>query len=81
MIYRGQDYRFVRERPYQRRDGTMTTLIDWESYCADCRSPFITSTPGRVPDDRAQLKFVRSQNSPTSEGVGKRRKSDKGVGW
>jgi len=44
-IYKGQTYTLVATEPYRRkRDGTETTLLVWESSCADYGHPFRIKT-------------------------------------
>lgn len=43
--YRGQPYQLVETVPHRRRDGTLTTLSQWASICAQCGAPFMTTTP------------------------------------
>lgn len=38
-------YRLLGSRPYQRKDGAMSELSDWESDCASCGAPFVVSLP------------------------------------
>jgi hypothetical protein len=39
-VCNGQVYVSVGEEPYERKDGTMTTLTIWRSNCAACGEPF-----------------------------------------
>lgn len=48
LIDAGQQYRCDRIEPYQRKDGTMTTLAVWVSHCADCGDPFEYKTPRKA---------------------------------
>lgn len=43
--YKGQTYVAVDLRPYERQDGTLTTLVVWRSRCARCDKPFELQTP------------------------------------
>jgi len=43
----GQRYEMVRTEPYRRKDGRMTTLIVWQSWCAETGHPFELTTPLR----------------------------------
>jgi hypothetical protein len=36
----GQEYRAVGEEPHTRQDGTATTLVRWQSRCAECGQLF-----------------------------------------
>lgn len=53
-----QLYELARTEPYQRRDGTETELIVWQSHCATCGEPFELRTPSKaskfVPNRRCQ---------------------------
>ena len=41
----GQIFRPVGLRPHTRKDGSLTTLVEWESSCAKCSKPFAMTTP------------------------------------
>lgn len=41
----GQSYRLLKIEPYQRRDGTQTTLLLWSGECAECGCDFETRSP------------------------------------
>jgi len=41
----GRIWKRVGEEPYTRRDGTSTTLLVWECFCAKCGMPIWTKTP------------------------------------
>ena len=43
--YRGQAYTMAGRIEHQRQDGTMTTLLQWESHCAECGALFTFKTP------------------------------------
>jgi len=42
--HRGQIYKPLRVRPYEKLDGTSTTVIDWQSTCPDCGKSFVATT-------------------------------------
>lgn len=44
-MVRGQRYECVGLRPHRTRDGRITTLAVWETYCAACGAPFEALTP------------------------------------
>lgn len=59
VMYHGQRYEMVGVKPYQRRDGSMTTLVRWATHCARCADPIevtttIKSSPSRRCTDCAQ---------------------------
>jgi hypothetical protein len=58
QTYRGQHYELMRQDPYTRRDGTLTTLAVWRSHCAQCGDSFELRTPVKsskfVPNRRCQ---------------------------
>lgn len=41
----GQEYIFSGHEPYQRSDGTDSSLLIWDTFCADCSEPFAIRTP------------------------------------
>ena len=43
--YRGQTYAMAGRSEHQRRDGSMTTLLQCVSHCAECGKPFTFKTP------------------------------------
>lgn len=43
--YMGQRYQVIGEFQRQCRDGTMATILTWESPCAHCGEPFTITTP------------------------------------
>jgi hypothetical protein len=43
--YRGQTYTMEGRFEHQRRDGSMTTVLQWVSHCAECGAPFTFTTP------------------------------------
>jgi hypothetical protein len=46
--HRGQRYDFEGIEPHTRRDGTLTLLAVWVSFCAECGEPFRFRTPLRA---------------------------------
>lgn len=60
--YRGQAYTLSGLFLRQRKDGTMATILQWTSPCADCGEPFICTTPagsGRFQPNRRCQKHKR----------------------
>jgi hypothetical protein len=45
--HKGQRYVCTSVSPYTRRDGTQTTVLVWESQCAECGETFTFKTPNR----------------------------------
>ncbi len=45
LTYYGQIYTCTMRRPYTRRDGSSTVLIELASHCADCGTSFTFSVP------------------------------------
>lgn len=43
--YKGQLYTLVTAFERDRRDGSVATILIWESPCADCDHPFTLTTP------------------------------------
>lgn len=43
--YRGQLYAMTGSFQRERRDGTLATILEWTSPCADCGEPFTITTP------------------------------------
>lgn len=43
--YRGQRYAVTGTFQRERRDGTLATILEWTSQCADCGEPFTITTP------------------------------------
>lgn len=58
-LYHGQRYVAVAISPYQRRDGSKTALVTWQSNCPQCGQPFHCKTPILAtkfqPNRRCQL--------------------------
>lgn len=56
--YLGQRYQLVGLRAHCRADGSMTTLAEWNSRCAECGAPFQIRVPARAskfqPNRRCQ---------------------------
>ena len=56
--HHGQLYTVVAEASRQRRDGTMATILTWESRCAQCGETFTLTTPAQAtkfqPNRRCQ---------------------------
>lgn len=44
----GRVFVLVGKEPYQRKDGTMTELLVWQTSCAVCDAPFKVTTPFTV---------------------------------
>lgn len=44
-VYKGQFYQVVTTSNRVRRDGTMATILHWQSPCAECGEPFLLTTP------------------------------------
>jgi hypothetical protein len=44
----GQEYLLIGCEPHQRQDGTMTTLLVWQTHCAQCSVPFMCRSTVRV---------------------------------
>lgn len=60
LMVEGQRYEVVRTEPHRRKDGRMTTLIVWRTWCAETGHPFELTTPlksksinRRCPEHRA----------------------------
>lgn len=65
--YRGQVYRLVKVRPYtRRRDGTKTSILYFETACADCGALFLVSTP------ESSVKFEPNRRCQVHKHPGKR---------
>lgn len=43
--YRGQRYAVTGSFQRERRDGTLATILEWTSKCADCGETFRITTP------------------------------------
>lgn len=43
--FHGQRYARIGEFQRERRDGTLATIIRWQSHCAECGAPFEFTTP------------------------------------
>ena len=56
LIHDGQRYRVAGIKPHVRKGGTRTTLIIWQSHCAECGQPFEFTTPlkTRYPSRRCK---------------------------
>jgi hypothetical protein len=48
LVYKGQGYRLLSSEVVRRRDGEETTLLTWESRCAECGDSFLFTTPARA---------------------------------
>jgi hypothetical protein len=46
-------FRHVGPEPYQRRDGTPTTLSVWQTRCVQCGAPFQIKTPANARSSKA----------------------------
>jgi len=45
--HRGQRYRFCGTVPHRKADGSVTTLDEWETDCADCGAAFRLRTTAK----------------------------------
>jgi hypothetical protein len=56
LMHDGQRYTVASLKPHIRLDGSRTTLIIWQSHCADCGRPFKFSSPmkTRYPSRRCK---------------------------
>ena len=45
VSYNGRQWEEIGTEPYTRKDGSGTTLMVWQSKCADCGAPIICKTP------------------------------------
>lgn len=56
--YKGQTYTLTGSFQRKRRDGTIATILQWTSPCADCGAPFTITIPARAsrfqPNRRCQ---------------------------
>lgn len=43
--YKGQAYTVTGTFQRKRKDGTLATILQWTSPCAQCREPFTITTP------------------------------------
>jgi hypothetical protein len=66
LIVDAQRYEVVRTESHRRKDGRMTTLIVWQSWCAETGHPFELTTPltaksinRRCPEHRSPGRAVR----------------------
>ena len=65
LMIEGQRYEVARTEPHRRKDGRMTTLIVWQTWCAETGHPFELTTPlktksinRRCPEHRAPGRAV-----------------------
>lgn len=49
MIYRGQLYEQLRIEPFERKDGSASSIAIWRSTCPQCQSHFECTTPAIAP--------------------------------
>lgn len=47
--FRGQRYQVVQTFERPRRNGTLATILVWQSGCHECGEPFTFSTPAASP--------------------------------
>lgn len=47
--YRGQMYERLRIEPFERKDGSASSVAIWRSTCAQCEEPFECTSPAIVP--------------------------------
>jgi len=45
QYYRGQRYEVVETTERRRKDGSIATILHWQSPCAQCGEPFRLTTP------------------------------------
>ena len=64
-------FRHIGTRPYQRLDGTMTTLSVWRCACVHCGTPFQITTPARARKSGAfgVVHCLEHRKSATRSGI------------
>lgn len=67
--YNGQRYVRIGEFKRARRDGTLATVLRWQSHCAECGDPFEITTP------KASNKWQPNRRCQTHKRPGVRVKS------
>ncbi len=48
IVRKGRRFIAVGVEPYQRLNGTWTTLKHWQGECRQCGAPFVVTTPGEA---------------------------------
>lgn len=61
--YRGQLYERLRIEPFERRDGSASSIAIWRSTCAQCEEPFECTTPTIAP------RFRPARRCPTCRAI------------
>ena len=75
LMIDGQRYEVVRTEPHRRKDDRMTTLIVWQSWCAETGHPFELKTGlrtksinRRCPENRAPGRAVSAAGKKRRQG-------------
>lgn len=58
VCYRSQMYERLRIEPFERRDGSASSIAIWRSTCAQCDSPFECTTPAVMPRFRPARRCI-----------------------
>ena len=64
LMIDGQRYEVVRTEPYRRKDGRMTTLIVWQSWCPETGHPFELKTGLRTKSINRRCREHRAPGRP-----------------
>ncbi len=64
--HKGQSYTVTGSFHRQRKDGTLATILQWTSPCAQCGEPFTITTPA------ASAKFEPNRRCPKHKRPGQR---------
>jgi hypothetical protein len=75
LMVEGQRYEVVRTEPYRRKDGRMTTLIVWQTWCAETGHPFELTTLLTAKSINRRCPGHRSPGRAVSA-AGKKRRQD-----
>jgi hypothetical protein len=75
LMVEGQRYEVVRTEPHRRKNGRMTTLIVWQTWCAETGHPFQLTTPLTAKSINRRCPEHRSPGRAVSA-AGKKRRQD-----
>lgn len=75
LMVDGQRYEVVRTEPYWRKDGRMSTLIVWQTWCAETGHPFELTTPLKTKSINRRCREHRAPGRAVSA-AGNQRQQD-----
>ena len=66
FVHDGQRYELIHSRSHQRQDGQSTTILTWQSQCADCGRPFVMTSGLSVTSIIRRCDLHKKPGKPTS---------------